>query len=355
MFEEKEKTSIERLGEFKLIDHLTSSFETKHKETLLGVGDDAAIIKFNNATQLVSTEIFIENIHFDMMYSPLVHIGYKCITASISDIYAMNATPKQVLVSIALSSKYTLQAAEELYTGIRAACEKYNIDLIGGDTSSSVTGMAITVTSIGYADESKIVKRSGAKEGDLLCVSGDLGGAYMGLQLLEREKQVFLETKDMQPDLEGKDYVIGRQLRPEARKDIIELLEELSILPTSMIDVSDGLSSEIFHLCKNSNIGMKIYEDKLPIDQQTYDTALEFHVPPTTTAMNGGEDYELLFTLPQSQYDKIKNSLDISVIGYCTAAHEGKEIITKSGSVVPLEAQGWDTLGTTEESSTEDN
>ncbi|MFT4827034.1 MAG: thiamine-monophosphate kinase [Bacteroidia bacterium] len=352
MFEEKEKTSIEKLGEFKLIDHLTSSFETKHKETLLGVGDDAAILKINNSTQLISTDIFIENIHFDMMYSPLVHIGYKCITASISDIYAMNAQPKQVLVSIAISSKYTLQAAEELYTGIRAACEKYDIDLIGGDTSSSVTGMAITVTAIGYADEDKIVRRSGAKEGDLLCVSGDLGGAYIGLQLLEREKQVFLETKDMQPDLEGKDYVIGRQLRPEARKDIIDLLEDLGIVPTSMIDVSDGLSSEVFHLCKQSNIGMRIYEEKLPIDQQTYDTALEFNIPPTTTAMNGGEDYELLFTLPQSQYDKIKNSLDITVIGYCTAAHEGKEIITKSGSVVPLEAQGWDTLSTPEESST---
>ncbi|MFT6112908.1 MAG: thiamine-monophosphate kinase [Bacteroidia bacterium] len=352
MFEEKEKTSIERLGEFKLIDHLTSAFETRHKETLLGVGDDAAILKINNSTQLISTDIFIENIHFDMMYSPLVHIGYKCITASISDIYAMNAQPKQVLVSIAISSKYTLQAAEELYTGIRAACEKYDIDLIGGDTSSSVTGMAITVTAIGYADEDKIVKRSGAKEGDLLCVSGDLGGAYIGLQLLEREKQVFLETKDMQPDLEGKDYVIGRQLRPEARKDIIDLLEDLGIVPTSMIDISDGLSSEVFHLCKQSNIGMKIYEEKLPIDQQTYDTALEFNIPPTTTAMNGGEDYELLFTLPQSQYDKIKNSLDISVIGYCTAAHEGKEIITKSGSMVPLEAQGWDTLSTPEESST---
>jgi thiamine-monophosphate kinase len=352
MFEEKEKTSIEKLGEFKLIEHLTSSFETKHKETLLGVGDDAAILKINNSTQLISTDIFIENIHFDMMYSPLVHIGYKCITASISDIYAMNAQPKQVLVSIAISSKYTLQAAEELYTGIRAACEKYDIDLIGGDTSSSVTGMAITVTAIGYANEDKIVRRSGAKEGDLLCVSGDLGGAYIGLQLLEREKQVFLETKDMQPDLEGKDYVIGRQLRPEARKDIIDLLEDLGIVPTSMIDISDGLSSEVFHLCKQSNIGMKIYEEKLPIDQQTYDTALEFNIPPTTTAMNGGEDYELLFTLPQSQYDKIKNSLDITVIGYCTAAHEGKEIITKSGSVVPLEAQGWDTLSTPEESST---
>jgi thiamine-monophosphate kinase len=354
MFEEKEKTSIERLGEFKLIDHLTSTFENKHKETILGVGDDAAIVKLGDSTQLITTDIFIENIHFDMMYSPLVHIGYKCITASLSDIYAMNAKPKQVLVSLAISSKYTIQAAEELYTGIRAACEKYDVDLIGGDTSSSVSGMAITVTALGYAQDHMITKRSGAKEGNLLCVSGDLGGAYMGLQLLEREKQVFLDTKDMQPDLEGKDYVVGRQLRPEARKDIVDLLEELKIVPTSMIDISDGLSSEVFHLCKHSNIGMKIYEEKLPIDQQTYDTALEFNIPPSTTAMNGGEDYELLFTLPQSDYDKIKNSLDISVIGYCTAAHEGKDLITKSGRVVPLEAQGWDTMSSHSDSETID-
>lgn len=355
MFENKEKTPISALGEFKLIQHLAEKFERTHSSTLVGLGDDAAVLRPEGLDQVVSTDIFVENIHFDMMYSPLVHIGYKCIAASVSDICAMNAHPAQVLVSIALSSKYTLQAIEELYTGIRAACEKYEVELIGGDTSSSVIGMAISVTAIGYASKDDIVLRKGAKEGDLLCVTGDLGGAYMGLQLLEREKQVFLENKDMQPDLEGKDYVVGRQLRPEARKDVVDLLSELKVRPSSMIDISDGLSSEILHICKHSNIGMKVYEEKIPIDQQTYDSALEFHLSPTTCAMNGGEDYELLFTVPQSDYDKIKNSIDITIIGYCTAPHEGKELITKSGNVVPLEAQGWEnfseekTKGTDEE------
>jgi thiamine-monophosphate kinase len=254
----------------------------------------------------------------------------------------MNAKPAQVLVSIALSSRYTLEAAEELYTGIQTACNNYTIELLGGDTSSSVSGLVISVTAIGYAEKNTLVKRSGAKAGDLVCVSGDLGGAYMGLQLLEREKQVFLDQKDMQPDLEGKDYVVGRQLRPEARVDIVEAFNELKIVPTSLIDVSDGVSSELFHISNQSNVGMKIYEEKLPIDQQTYDTALEFNIPPTTAAMNGGEDYELLFTLPQAHYDKIKNSADISIIGYCTEPHEGIELITKSGNLVPVEAQGWE-------------
>jgi len=342
MFENKEKTDISKLGEFGLIDHLTSKFENKQPSTKLGVGDDAAIISADENHQVISTDLYIENVHFDIMYTPLKHLGYKCITASISDICAMNAVASQALVSIAVSSRYTLEAMEEIYAGIKAACENYSIDLVGGDTSSSTNGLTISVTVIGHTTENKVVKRSGAKEGDLLCVSGDLGGAYMGLQMLEREKQVFLDQKEMQPDLEGKDYVIGRQLRPEARVDIVDMFNELKITPTSLIDVSDGLSSEVFHLCKHSNIGMKIYEDKLPIDQQTYDTAIEFNMPPTTAAMNGGEDYELLFTLPQKDYDKIKNSLDVTVIGYCTAPHEGKELITKSGNVVPLEAQGWE-------------
>lgn len=342
MFENKETTNISELGEFGLIEHLTKQFKITKPETKLSVGDDAAVVQMSDKQQVVSTDMFVENIHFDMMYSPLVHIGYKCISSAISDICAMNAKASQVLISVAMSSKYTLQAVEELYTGIRAACEKYDVELIGGDTSSSVIGMCINVTVLGYAQESKIVTRSGAKEGDLLCVSGDLGGAYMGLQILEREKQVFLANKEMKPDLEGKDYIVGRQLRPEARKDIIDLFEELDIQPTAMIDISDGLSSEVFHLCKHSNIGMKVYEDKLPIDQQTYDTAIEFNLGPTTCAMNGGEDYELLFTVPQASFDKIKNSMDISIIGYCTAPHEGKELITKSGNVVPLEAQGWE-------------
>lgn len=342
MFENKEKTDISKLGEFGLIDHITSKFELKNRNTILGIGDDAAILKSDKLQQVISTDLYIENVHFDIMYTPLKHLGYKCITASISDICAMNAKPSQVLVSIALSSRYPLEAVEELYLGIQTACDNYKIDLIGGDTSSSKSGLHISVTAIGYANESAVVKRSGASEGDLLCVSGDLGGAYMGLQMLEREKQVFLDQKGMQPDLEGKDYIVGRQLRAEARVDMVEFFEEKEITPTAMIDISDGLSSEVFHLCKHSDIGMKVYEDKLPIDQQTYDTAIEFNLPPTTAAMNGGEDYELLFTLKQADYDKVKSSLDITVIGYCTAAHEGVELITKSGNVVPIEAQGWE-------------
>ncbi|MBT8326205.1 MAG: thiamine-phosphate kinase [Bacteroidia bacterium] len=341
MFENKEKTSISKLGEFGLIDHLTKEFSTTNSSTELGIGDDAAILQHKDGKQLISTDMFIENIHFDLVYSPLMHIGYKAVVSSISDIYAMNGHAQQLLVSIAISSKYSLEAIEEIYAGIRAACEKYKLDLIGGDTSSSVTGLVISVTAIGSAQDKAITTRSGAKEGDLVCVTGDLGGAYIGLQILEREKQVFLEQKNMQPDLSGKDYVIGRQLRPEARKDVIDSFSEHKIIPTSMIDVSDGLASELFHLCKHSNIGVKIYEDKIPIDQQTYDTALEFNLDPTLCAMNGGDDYELLFTITQKDYDKIKNSQDITVIGYCTAPHESKTLITKSGNSVEIEAQGW--------------
>jgi thiamine-monophosphate kinase len=340
MFENKEKTDISKLGEFGLIDHLTKDFEIQNASSDLGVGDDAASIK-TEGKSLISTDMYIENVHFDLVYSPLMHIGYKCISASISDICAMNGKAEQALVSIAISSKYSIEAIEEIYKGIKAACDKYKVDLVGGDTSSSVTGLMISVTVIGSAVNDNIVTRKGAKEGELLCVSGDLGGAYMGLQLLEREKRVFLEEKSMQPDLEGKDYIIGRQLRPEARKDIIELFAVMGEAPTSMIDISDGLSSEIFHLCKQSNVGIKLYEDKIPIDQSTYDSALEFDLNPTMCALNGGEDYELLFTLPQSSYDKIKNDPDVTVIGYVTAPHEGKELITKSGNVIALEAQGW--------------
>lgn len=341
MFENKDKTDIKKLGEFGLIDHLTENIQIQCASTKLGVGDDAAIIDSDDRQTLISTDMFVEGVHFDLMYTPLMHLGYKCITASISDLCAMNARPEQVTVALALSSKYTLEAVEELYKGMYAACEKYRVDLVGGDTTSSVTGLVISMTAIGSAKEEDIVKRSGAKPGDLICVSGDLGGAYMGLQLLEREKQVFLEKTDMQPDLGGKDYIIGRQLRPEARKDVIEMLAEMKETPTAMIDISDGLSSELFHICKHSNVGVKIYEDKLPIDQQTYDMALEFNLSPTTCAMNGGEDYELLFTLPQASYDKIKNVPDITIVGYVTEPHEGKELVTKSENVVPLEAQGW--------------
>ena len=344
MFENKQTTNISKIGEFGLIDHLTQNVEIKNKSTKLGIGDDAALIA-GDKLQVISTDLYIENVHFDLMYSPLMHIGYKCISASISDICAMNAKAEQVMVSIALSSKFTIEAAEEIYKGINTACSKYNVDLVGGDTSSSVSGLIISITAIGYAQEQDVVKRNGAKEGELLCVTGDLGGAYVGLQLLEREKRVFLETKSMQPDLEGKDYIVGRQLRAEARTDIVELLKELKVKPTSMIDISDGLSSEIFHLCKHSKVGMKVYEDKLPIDQQTYDTAREFNLDPTLCAISGGEDYELLFTVKQEDHDKVKHSPDITIIGYCTQPHEGKELITKSGNVVELKAQGWTTLG----------
>ena len=342
MFENKERTEIGKLGEFGLIEYLTQKFEIKHESTILGVGDDSAVLANGDSTKLVSTELFLENVNFDLIYSPLKHIGYKAVVATISDIYAMNGTPEQLLVSIGLSSNYSLEAAEELYLGIQAACEKYRIDLVGGDTTTSVTGLIISMTAIGSVDKDKLTKRTGASEGDLLCVSGDLGAAYMGLQILEREKQVFLASKDMQPDLEGKDYIIGRQLRPEARKDILATLEEFKIIPTAMIDVSDGIASEIFHLCKNSKIGMKLYEEKIPIDQQTYDTALEFNLSPSTTALSGGDDFELLFTIKQDDYSKIEHSPDITVIGYCTAPHEGIDLITKSGNLVALEAQGWE-------------
>lgn len=344
MFENKEKTPIEKLGEFGLINQLTAGIEIKHKSTLLGIGDDAAVIK-DNSTIIISTDALIENVHFDLMYTPLKHLGYKAISVNVSDICAMNAKASHVLVSLALSSKYSLEAIEELYEGIRHACEKYNLDIIGGDTTSSKSGLMLSITVIGSIDNEKsIVKRSGAKSGDLLCVTGDLGGAYAGLQLLEREKRVFLDHPEMQPDLEGKDYIVGRQLRPEARTDIIDLFKELNIIPSAMIDISDGLSSEIFHLCKASSIGVKLYEEKIPIDPLTYSTARELNMDPTVFALNGGEDYELLFTIPQSDYDKIKSSYDITIIGYCCDEHEGKTLITKSGNVHELQAQGWNPI-----------
>ncbi len=341
MFENKEKTPIEKLGEFGLIDHITSAFEIKHKNSLISIGDDAAVIQ-GLENILISTDLMIENVHFDLMYTPLKHLGYKLVSTNVSDICAMNGLASHITVSMALSSKFGLEAVEELYAGIKIACDKYNIELIGGDTSAAHSGLTLSATVFGSVDSpEKLVKRSGAKEGDLLCVTGDLGGAYAGLQLLEREKRVFLDQPQMQPDLEGKDYIVSRQLRPEARVDIIELFKELNIKPTSMIDVSDGLASEIFHLCKASNIGMKLYEEKIPIDTLTFDTARELNMDPSLFALSGGEDYELLFTIPQADYDRIKNSYDFTIIGYCCAEHEGKTLITKSGNVHELQAQGW--------------
>ena len=341
LFDNKERTNLEQLGEFGLISYLTKNFAVSQKNTLKGVGDDAAVLDPKGKKVLVSTDMLLEGIHFDLAYTPLKHLGYKAIQVNLSDIYAMNAIATQVTVSIGLSSRFQLEAVEELYEGIYLACEKYNVDLIGGDTTSSKQGLVISVTAIGYADEKDITYRNGAQEGDLICVSGDLGGAYTGLQLLEREKLIYLENPKIQPDLEGKDYIVERQLKPEARKDVVELLKEIDVKPTSMIDVSDGLASEILHICKQSDKGCNLYEEKIPLDPMTYDTAREFNLDPTICALSGGEDYELLFTVKQADYDKIKFKMDISIIGYITEPSAGCNLITKSGVVHPLKAQGW--------------
>lgn len=341
MFDNKDKTEINELGEFGLIEYLTKAVEITQSTTLKGIGDDAAVLDFSNKKTLISTDLLLEGIHFDLRYVPLKHLGYKAVQVNLSDIYAMNGKASQITFSIGLSSKFPLEAVEEIYEGALIACKKYEVDLIGGDTSASAQGLVISVTSIGYGEADAIAYRSGAKEGDLLCVSGDLGGAYVGLQLLEREKQIFLENPQIQPDLEGKDYIVERQLKPEARKDLIQLFETYGIQPHAMIDVSDGLASEILHICKASQVGCKLYEDKIPIDPMTYDTAREFGLDPTVCALNGGEDYELLFTVPQDAYDKVKNQLDITIIGYITEEAAGCEMISKSGNVHPITAQGW--------------
>jgi thiamine-monophosphate kinase len=341
MFENSERTSIESLGEFGLIDHLTKQIKIKQKSTVKGIGDDAAVLDFAEKKALVSTDMLLEGIHFDLAYTPLKHLGYKAVQVNLSDIYAMNGMATQVTVSIGISSKFPLEAVEELYEGIYLACEKFNVDLVGGDTTSSRQGLVISVTSMGYADEKDITYRNTANEGDLICVSGDLGGAYVGLQLLEREKLVYIENPNIQPDLEGKDYIIERQLKPEARKDIVELLKDIDIKPTAMIDISDGLASEILHICKQSNKGCNIYEDKIPLDPMTYETAREFNLDPTVCALSGGEDYELLFTIKQADYEKIKLQMDISIIGHITEASAGCNLVTKSGVIHVLKAQGW--------------
>lgn len=346
MFDNTERVELSKLGEFGLIKHLTQHIEIKNPSTLKGVGDDAAVINYTEGEKvtLVSTDMLVEGVHFDLTYVPLKHLGYKSVVVNLSDIYAMNGTPKQITVSIALSNRFGLESVEELYTGMLMACEKYGVDLVGGDTTSSLSGLVISITAIGEGDKNKVVYRNGAKETDLLCVSGDLGGAYMGLQILEREKAVFKENPKIQPDLEGKDYILERQLKPEARKDIIKLFEALEMKPTSMIDVSDGLASEIFHLCDQSNVGCELYEEKIPIDPQTYDTARQFNLDPTMCALSGGEDYELLFTISTGDYDKVKNQLDFTVIGHITNKSAGANLVTKSGGSHPLKAQGWDAL-----------
>lgn len=341
MFDNEQRTHIDQLGEFGLIDHLTKTITCTEKTTTKGIGDDAAVLDFYSHKTLVSTDLLLEGIHFDLRYVPLKHLGYKAVQVNLSDIYAMNGKASQITFSIGLSSKFPLDAVEELYAGALLACRNYQVDLIGGDTSASAQGLVISVTSIGYAKEEDIVYRNGAQEGDLICVSGDLGGAYVGLQLLEREKQIFLENPAIQPDLEGKDYIVERQLKPEARRDIVELLTSIGVKPTSMIDVSDGLASEILHICNASEKGCRLYEDKIPIDQMTYDTARDFGLDPTVCALSGGEDYELLFTVNQADYDKLSGQSDISIIGHITEKASGCEMVSKSGNVHPIKAQGW--------------
>jgi len=342
MFKNPETTNLESLGEFGLIDHLTKQIELKNPSSIKGVGDDAAVLKTpDSKNTLVSTDLLLEGIHFDLSYFPLKHLGYKAVVVNLSDIYAMNAKPKQITVSIGLSSKFSLEAVEELYGGIELACKHYQVDLVGGDTTSSKQGLIISVTAIGEADENEIVYRNGAKEMDLLCVSGDLGGAYAGYQLLEREKRVYINNPQLQPDLSGNDYILERQLKPEARKDVIDILKALKIQPTAMIDISDGLSSEVIHIAKQSNVGITVYEEKIPIDPTTYNMARELDLDPTLCALSGGEDYELLFTINQSDFEKIKEHPDLTVIGFCTKKEEGINLISKSGIKHELKAQGW--------------
>ena len=335
------KTPIKNLGEFALIDHITKGFTIENESSQHGIGDDAAVLDHGKDPTLISTDLLIEGIHFDLSYMPLKHLGYKAVVVNISDIYAMNSIPKQITVSVAISNRFTLEAIEELYKGINLACKNYKIDLIGGDTSSSVTGLIISISVLGSASKKKIVKRNGAKENDLLVVSGDLGGAYTGLQILEREKAVFKVNPNTQPDLSKYTYCIERQLKPEARKDVIELLDELEIIPTSMIDISDGLSSEILHLSKASEVGFHLFEEKIPIDPEVTMTSGEFKLNSTTSALNGGEDYELLFTINQKDFEKIKNHPFLSVIGHACNLKDGCQLITGLGHQIELSAQGW--------------
>lgn len=337
-----QRTELEKLGEFGLIDHLTKDFVNQNPNTTFGIGDDAAVISISEEdAKLVSTDMLIEGVHFNLMYMPLKHLGYKAVAVNVSDIYAMNGTAEQITVSIAVSNRFPVEALEELYEGIRIACSVYNVDLVGGDTTSSLSGLTISITAIGSAKKKDITYRSGAKENDLLVATGDLGAAYMGLQILEREKTVYNANPDIQPDLDGHDYIIERQLKPEARQDVIKFLKELEIKPTSMIDISDGLASEIMHICKSSKVGCHVYDEKIPIDAKTSMTAIEFNMDPSTCALNGGEDYELLFTVPQSDFEKVKGNPHMTVIGHITHEADGIYFIDKSGSAIELKAQGW--------------
>jgi thiamine-monophosphate kinase len=338
------RTEISSLGEFGLIDHLTKNIELQNASSIVGVGDDAAVIDHFGKQTVISTDLLLEGVHFDLMYTPLKHLGYKAVIVNLSDVYAMNAIPTQITLSIGISNRFSLEALDDFYEGVYAACEKYGVDLIGGDTTSSQKGFIISITAIGEVSPDKYVKRSTAQKGDLLCVSGDLGAAYIGLLFLEREKKIYLENPQVQPDLEGEKYVVGKLLKPEARKDIIEFFQQNDILPTAMMDISDGLSSEILHICKQSNLGCVLYEDKLPIAEEMKAAAYKFEIDPTACALSGGEDYELLFTLKQEDYDKLLLNEQISVVGYMTEPEQGAHIITKGGGKHAITAQGWNHL-----------
>lgn len=342
---EEKRTELSELGEFGLIDLIKKNVEIRNESSIRGIGDDAAVIQYDTDSKtLISTDLLVEGVHFDLSYVPLKHLGYKAVMVNISDIIAMNGIPRQITVSLSLSNRFSLEAVEEIYDGIHLACELYNVDLIGGDTTSSLSGLTISITAIGEGKEGKIVYRDGAKESNLLVVSGDLGGAYMGLQILEREKQIYEESPSVQPDLSDCDYILERQLKPEARLDVIREFETLGVKPNAMIDISDGLSSEVLHLCKQSKVGVSIYEDKLPIDQQTFDRARDNHLDPTMCALNGGEDYELLFAIDLADYEKIKNHPMFTVVGHFVEESEGYKLTAKDGSTHPIEAQGWNGL-----------
>ncbi len=337
-------TPLGELGEFGLISHLTKDLQLKHKSSVKGIGDDAAVLDFGDKFIVVTSDLLAEGVHFNLVYTPLKHLGYKAVIVNLSDVYAMNATPKQITVSVAISAKFSVEHMDELYYGIKLACEKYNVDLVGGDTTSSYTGLTISITAIGEVEKDKVVYRSGAMENDLICTSGNLGGAYMGLQLLERERKLFEKGGVQRPDFGSYNYILQRQLKPEARNDIIELFKQINVCPTSMIDVSDGLSSELIHICTASDKGCSIYQEKIPIHIETISMADEFNLPSLTAALNGGEDYELLFTLPLADYEKISERKEISVIGHITRKELGHHIILNSGDEIKITAQGWNAM-----------
>ena len=343
MLEDKNqsKTALSSLGEFGLIEHLTTQFKINNKSTIIGIGDDAAILNFKGESVVVTTDFLVEGVHFDLSYMPLKHLGYKAVVVNLSDVYAMNAMASQITISIAVSNRFTLEAMEALYQGIQTAAKTYGVDVVGGDTTSSISGLTISVSAIGHVKASKVVKRNGAQSNDLLVISGDIGAAYLGLQVLEREKEVFKVNPKNQPELERYSYIIERQLKPEARKDIVTLLNDLKVQPTSMIDISDGLSSEVIHLCKQSEVGCNLYEEKIPLDPQVISTCEEFNIDSTTIALSGGEDYELLMTISQADYPKIKGNPNLTVIGHMTDKASGIHLVTRAQEKIPLVAQGW--------------